>query len=95
MAAVRLRPGRSFDGDKLYAFTRDALPGYAAPRFVRVQDALEVTGTFKQCKGNLVREGFDPAAVGEPLFFRDDARRAYVALEPRVYADIRDGRLSL
>lgn len=37
MAAVRLKPGQSFDGQSLYAFTRDTLPIYAAPRFVRIQ----------------------------------------------------------
>ncbi|NWU39465.1 S27A2 synthetase, partial [Hylia prasina] len=35
-------------------------------------DSLEITGTFKQCKSNLVREGFDPGLVRDPLFFRDD-----------------------
>ncbi|TRZ08013.1 hypothetical protein HGM15179_019093 [Zosterops borbonicus] len=37
MAAVCLKDGATFDGDKLYAFTRDTLPAYAAPRFVRIQ----------------------------------------------------------
>ncbi|NWX05424.1 S27A2 synthetase, partial [Caloenas nicobarica] len=72
MAAVRLRAGQPFDGQQLYAFTAAALPGYAAPRFLRIQDALEVTGTFKQRKTQLVRDGFDPDAVTDPLFFRDD-----------------------
>ncbi|NXL03491.1 S27A2 synthetase, partial [Mesembrinibis cayennensis] len=72
MAAIRLKAGASFDGENLYAFTADTLPGYAAPRFVRIQDALEITGTFKQCKSNLVNEGFDPDVIKDPLFFRDD-----------------------
>ncbi|XP_010079841.1 PREDICTED: very long-chain acyl-CoA synthetase-like, partial [Pterocles gutturalis] len=37
MAAIRLKTGTSFDGENLYTFTRDTLPSYAAPRFVRVQ----------------------------------------------------------
>ncbi|NXD88800.1 S27A2 synthetase, partial [Halcyon senegalensis] len=72
MAAIRLKPGQTFDGETFYSFTQDTLPAYAAPRFVRLQDALEVTGTFKQCKSNLVREGFDPGVVRDPLFFRHD-----------------------
>ncbi|XP_051632296.1 long-chain fatty acid transport protein 2-like [Manacus candei] len=95
MAAVRLKDGATFDGDALYAFTRDTLPSYAAPRFVRVQDALEITGTFKQSKNNLVREGFDPQLVRDPLFFRDDSRRSYVPLTPDTFAAIQDMRLSL
>ncbi|NXN67347.1 S27A2 synthetase, partial [Himantopus himantopus] len=72
MAAIRLKTGTNFQGENLYAFTADTLPGYAAPRFVRIQDTLEITGTFKQCKGNLVKEGFDPNVIKDPLFFRDD-----------------------
>ncbi|NXN61211.1 S27A2 synthetase, partial [Rynchops niger] len=72
MAAIRLKAGASFEGQDLYAFTGDTLPAYAAPRFVRIQDVLETTGTFKQCKGNLVKEGFDPNVIKDPLFFRDD-----------------------
>ncbi|NWW51464.1 S27A2 synthetase, partial [Pedionomus torquatus] len=72
MAAIRLKDGATFQGQDLYAFTGDTLPAYAAPRFVRIQDALEITGTFKQCKGNLVKEGFDPSVIKDPLFFRDD-----------------------
>ncbi|NWU50629.1 S27A2 synthetase, partial [Dromas ardeola] len=72
MAAICLKAGASFEGEDLYAFTGDTLPAYAAPRFVRIQDALEITGTFKQCKGNLVKEGFDPNVIKDPLFFRDD-----------------------
>lgn len=37
MAAIRLKPGMSFEGENLYAFTRETLPSYAAPRFVRIQ----------------------------------------------------------
>ncbi|XP_056366126.1 long-chain fatty acid transport protein 5 [Oenanthe melanoleuca] len=95
MAAVCLKAGATFDGDKLYAYTRDTLPAYAAPRFIRIQDSLEITGTFKQCKNNLVKEGFDPGAVRDRLFFRDDARCSYVPLTPQIFAAIRDMKLSL
>uniref|UniRef100_A0A8C3UZK4 long-chain-fatty-acid--CoA ligase n=1 Tax=Catharus ustulatus TaxID=91951 RepID=A0A8C3UZK4_CATUS len=91
MAAMCLKAGAAFDGDKLYAFTRETLPSYAAPRFVRIQ----LTGTFKQCKTNLVREGFDPGAIRDRLFFRDDARRSYVPLTPQIFAAIQDMKLSL
>ncbi|NXP95426.1 S27A5 synthetase, partial [Passerina amoena] len=60
MAAVRLKDGAAFDGDQLFAFTQETLPAYAAPRFIRIQEALEVTGTFKQCKNRLVQGTLDP-----------------------------------
>ncbi|GAB0202168.1 bile acyl-CoA synthetase [Grus japonensis] len=95
MAAIRLKPGASFEGKDLYAFTGDTLPSYATPRFVRIQDALEITGTFKQCKGNLVKEGFDLNVIKDPLFFRDDKKKSYVPLNPDTYAAILDMKLNL
>ncbi|XP_010190774.1 PREDICTED: very long-chain acyl-CoA synthetase-like, partial [Mesitornis unicolor] len=95
MAAIRLKAGASFEGDKFYAFTGDTLPSYAAPRFVRIQDALEITGTFKQCKSNLVKEGFDLNVIKDPLFFRDDKKKSYVPLSPDTYAAIQAMKLSL
>lgn len=59
------------------------------------QDALEITGTFKQCKSNLVKEGFDPNVIQDRLFFRDNARKSYVPLTPDTFAAIRDMKLSL
>ncbi|NXY91750.1 S27A2 synthetase, partial [Alcedo cyanopectus] len=59
------------------------------------QDTLEITGTFKQCKSNLVREGFDPNLVQDPLFFRHDQRKSYVPLDSQIYRSILDLQLNL
>ncbi len=61
------------------------LPDYARPMFLRVTDKIDVTGTFKQKKGELAREGFDPAASGEPIFFDDPQAQAFVRLDPAGY----------
>ena len=37
MAAICLKAGASFEGENFYTFTRDTLPSYAAPRFIRIQ----------------------------------------------------------
>ncbi|XP_065715720.1 long-chain fatty acid transport protein 5 [Patagioenas fasciata] len=95
MAAVRLRAGQAFDGKHLYGVTSAALPAYAAPRFLRIQDALEVTGTFKQRKTQLVRDGFDPGAISDPLFIRDDRAASYVPLTLHTFNAILDGKLNL
>ncbi|NXA57403.1 S27A2 synthetase, partial [Nothocercus julius] len=72
MAAVCLKAGTSFEGESFYAHAKETLPSYAVPRFVRIQEALEITVTFKQRKGNLIKEGFNPNVIKEPLFFLDD-----------------------
>ncbi|NWR82070.1 S27A2 synthetase, partial [Centropus unirufus] len=59
------------------------------------QDALEITGTFKQCKGNLVKEGFDPELIKDPIFFRDDLKKSYVPLTSQIYSAIQAMELNL
>ncbi|KAM9113486.1 long-chain fatty acid transport protein 5 isoform 2-T2 [Pangshura tecta] len=95
MAAIRLKEGMVFDGEKLYTHAKDFLPNYAIPRFVRLQDALEVTGTFKQCKGQLVKEGFNPALIKDPLFFLDESEKRFVPMSPQIYSSILDMKLKL
>jgi fatty-acyl-CoA synthase len=71
------------------------LPEYARPLFVRVQQEIDVTGTFKQRKIDLVKEGFDPAATGDPIYFSDPQARAFVALDAALYQRIERGDVRL
>ena len=71
------------------------LPAYARPLFMRIQDRAAVTATFKHQKTDLVREGFDPAATAEPIYFDDAARGAYVRLDAALCDAIRAGCLRL
>ncbi|HEX2486374.1 MAG TPA: long-chain-acyl-CoA synthetase [Myxococcota bacterium] len=91
MAALQLAPGESFDGKRFFAHVDGALPRYAAPLFVRLLVDVEMTGTFKLRKVTLQEEGFDPARVSDPLYFRDDAAGAYVALTRGLAAAIASG----
>ncbi|KAM9313407.1 long-chain fatty acid transport protein 2-like [Gastrophryne carolinensis] len=88
MAAVKLKEGHSFDGEKLCAKVMDYLPSYARPRFVRIQDSIEVTGTFKQRKVELVKEGFNPETIKDPLYFLDETRKRYRPMTQEIYKDI-------
>jgi fatty-acyl-CoA synthase len=91
MAALQLVPGESFDGARFFGHVDRALPRYAAPLFVRLLADVEMTGTFKLRKVTLQEEGFDPARVSDPLYFRDDAAGAYVALTRGLAAAIASG----
>jgi fatty-acyl-CoA synthase len=64
------------------------LPAYAHPLFVRISDNLEATETFKQKKHQLARDGFDPAVVTDPLYFRDPGSGAYRPLRSDEHARI-------
>ena len=91
MAAVMLSPDTSFSGTRFYEHVDRTLPRYAAPLFVRVLPEMEMTGTFKLRKVTLQDEGFDPARVADPLFFRDDEARSYAPLDAAVAAAIASG----
>jgi fatty-acyl-CoA synthase len=72
-----------------------ALPAYAVPLFVRIVKTQETTGTFKLRKVALKQQGFDPAAVVEPLFALLDRDKGYQALTPEVHRRILSGTLRL
>ncbi|MBL6940393.1 MAG: long-chain-acyl-CoA synthetase [Alphaproteobacteria bacterium] len=80
--------GSGFDIASLAPAIARNLPSYAQPVFVRLLPELEITGTFKQRKVDLVKEGFDPDATRDPLYWLDHARGQYVPLTPADYADV-------
>lgn len=60
-----------------------------------VQNAVEVTGTFKQMKGRLVEQGFDLGQIQDPLYILDDKEKSYVPLTPDIYSSIISGNVKL
>ena len=80
----------SFDPKQLAERVSRELPAYARPLFLRLLPEMQITGTFKHRKVELAKEGFDPAAIGDPLFFFDPAR-GYVPLDAALYARILAG----
>ncbi|XP_029920590.1 long-chain fatty acid transport protein 6 [Myripristis murdjan] len=95
MAAIVLKPDHKLNGAKLYSHLVKRFPAYAWPWFLRIQTSIDVTETFKQQKGKLVQEGFNPEVVKEPLYFLDVSQRDYTALTPSLYEDIVSGKIHL
>ena len=87
------------DGDfKLDNLAQDlagSLPAYARPVFLRLQPKMEITGTFKQRKVDLVKDGFDPSAIADPIYWLDPATSTYENLNAQRHADITSGRVKL
>jgi fatty-acyl-CoA synthase len=86
MSAIVVNEG--FDLASLAAHLASRLPDYAHPLFIRISGELDATETFKQKKSELAREGFDPGAVGDPLFVRDPASGTYRPVDISLYTDI-------
>jgi fatty-acyl-CoA synthase len=71
------------------------LPDYARPLFLRIRHEVDVTATFKQRKIDLLKDGFDPDTVRDPIFFDDPTRGAYVRLDGALYRRIVVGEIRL
>ncbi|XP_068954134.1 long-chain fatty acid transport protein 2 [Petaurus breviceps papuanus] len=95
MASIRVKENHEFDGKKLYKHIADYLPSYARPRFIRLQDTIEVTGTFKHRKVMLVEEGFNPAVIKDTLYFLDDTEKMYIPMTEDIYNSINNQSLKL
>jgi fatty-acyl-CoA synthase len=93
MAAVVANGALDLPG--LRAHLVRALPPYARPLFLRIQDRIAVTATFKHQNTDLKRDGFDPAATADAIYFDDPARQAYVPLDVALFARIRDGTVRI
>jgi fatty-acyl-CoA synthase len=69
------------------------LAAYARPLFIRFLPEMEITGTFKHRKVDLVREGFDPSKISDPLYFRDPEKGCYLPLDLGTYERIQAGQI--
>lgn len=88
MAAIALSETEKLDLEALHAEMKKRLPAYARPVFLRLRTELEHTGTFKIKKVDLVKEGFDPSIISDPIWFDHPGEGRYVRLDPQLYAAI-------
>jgi fatty-acyl-CoA synthase len=93
MAALVVESG--FDFAAFRAYLAAHLPEYARPVFLRLLPELDVTATFKQKKFDLVREGFDPGRIPDPLYFSDAEARTFVRLDAALYQRIQGGAVRM
>ncbi|XP_028678393.1 long-chain fatty acid transport protein 2-like [Erpetoichthys calabaricus] len=88
MASVKLKEGKQFNAGDIFTTVAHHLPTYARPRFIRIQNSIEVTGTLKQLKVKLSKEGFNMDTIRNPLYFLDDKAKTYVPMTRSIYEAI-------
>ncbi|MGM0578593.1 MAG: alpha/beta fold hydrolase [Myxococcota bacterium] len=91
MAAVELEEGERFDGEAMFGLVTRHLTPAARPRFLRVVKRLDVTDTLKFVKTDLQEDGADPGRFGDPLYWYDEASRAYRPLDMDTWAALTTG----
>ena len=64
------------------------LPPYARPLFLRIRKNMDLTGTFKYSKTDLARQGFDPAASEDAVYFNNLESGAFTRLDQQLYERI-------
>jgi len=87
MAAI-VEDAAKFDLDSFLKRLKAELPSYAIPLFVRLVNTLDITGTFKFRKLDLVREGYNPSLVSDPLYFYNSSSGGYTRLDTCLYDEI-------
>jgi fatty-acyl-CoA synthase len=93
MAALVAEEGLDFAA--LRGHLANRLPSYARPLFLRLRGEVEVTGTFKYSRMELVREGFNPETVGEEIYFDDAGAQLYRRVDNELFEQIQSGQIRL
>jgi fatty-acyl-CoA synthase len=92
MAAIVIADEQRPDLQELREHLVKHLPEYACPLFLRIRSELEITATFKQMKNDLIRQGFDPRGMADPIYFNDAVRRVFVPMDSALYERILTGQ---
>lgn len=90
-----LVPGEGFDLAVFRARMHEDLSPHARPLFVRLTTAIEATSTFKQRKLDLVRQGCDPSATADPIWFDDPAAGRFVRVDMALFQRLSTGAVRL
>jgi fatty-acyl-CoA synthase len=85
--------GAAFDVGAFAQHLAERLPDYARPVFLRILGEIAVTSTFKPKKQDLARDGYDPAAVSDLLYFYDRSRPGFVRLDEALFERIQGGQV--
>ena len=88
-------PGEEFSINGLYEHLSQHLPKYSIPVFIRISKEIEVTGTFKYKKTDLVKDGFDPSVVKDQMYYASTSENDYIDLDTNVFKKISDHELKL
>ena len=92
---VTIVAGQGFTLDAFYEYLTESLPEYARPLFLRLCGKIETTATFKSKGHELRREGYDPSAISDDIFFNDRLRQEFVRLDAALYESIQSGDVRL
>jgi acyl-CoA synthetase (AMP-forming)/AMP-acid ligase II len=94
MASIVVQDHTQIDWTHFHAECVAHLPSYARPLFLRIQNQIQTTATFKHQKNQLVKEGFNPANMtSDDLHFYSNGQ--VTPLTEEIYEKIQSGAIKL
>lgn len=91
MAAITLKPEAELndtDLKEMLSCFKKCLPAYSVPVFLRIQQQVETTATFKYQKNKLKEQAFDPSKTDERLLVCLPGADAYCDVTAEVFTNI-------
>ena len=99
MAAMILEEGKTAENMDWSAYHKECtknLASYSRPAFLRVQEAISVTATFKHQKSILVKDGFDPDVIKkDKLFFYSQKDGSITPLDSELFRKVATGEVKI
>jgi fatty-acyl-CoA synthase len=99
MVAIVLAEGvTDLNFAEMQRLMEEQLPVYARPLFVRVQQNMQITGTFKHQKVQLRKEGYDPANMGQTtdrIFWYNPDAKQFEPISPEAIRTLEAGTARL
>lgn len=92
MAQLNLEVSHTeFDFKGMLSLLRESLPYYAIPLFLRINDSVQQTGTFKYQKSKLKDQGFTLELQTNPVYVLLPGADTYCLLTPEIEEGINKG----
>ncbi|MFX0080570.1 MAG: AMP-binding protein [Candidatus Hodarchaeota archaeon] len=95
MVTITLKESHKFNSKKFAKFVIENLPKYSIPIFVRVQNELEFTGTYKLKKFNLQKQGYDINKIKDTIYLWNSSTQSYKLLNMDDYMNILTGKYNI
>ncbi|MFX1456008.1 MAG: AMP-binding protein [Promethearchaeota archaeon] len=95
MASLSIKSDSNFDIEKFSKFVAESLPKYSIPIFIRLQDQLDLTSTYKITKTTLSEEAYDINKISDPLYYWDQSINKYVPFEENLHNQLLQGTIRI
>ncbi|XP_076086204.1 long-chain fatty acid transport protein 2-like [Mytilus galloprovincialis] len=96
MVSLTIKENIELSPEKLqhiYTHCEQKLPKYARPLVLRIEKDMRTTSTYKQHKVTLMKEGFDPEIVSDPMFYLSSEANTYLPLNSTTHHHMTKAKL--